>query len=269
MSSDGRLGRTREVTLSVPFAHRGLHDLAAGVPENSLPAFAAAVEAGVGIELDVHATVDGRLAVVHDHDLTRVAGRPLDVRKANAEELAAIRLLGTEEALPHLETVLDLVAGRVPVMVEVKNLGAVVGRGERLVAEALRGYDGPLCVASFNPRTLLWFKEHAPDVIRGQTSGTFEHTPMPPGLRPALRRLAWNGRIEPDFVSYELAGLPHPAASRFRGSGRPLIAWGVDGEGWERAAALVDNVIFDGPVRDWASADQRSSSERKRDSDAS
>lgn len=102
------------------YAHRGLHCAAEGVPENSLPAFRRAVEAGYGIELDLHLTTDGRLAVFHDDTLDRVCGVSGRVEEKSYEELRQLRLLGTEEYIPLFEEVLEIVAGRIPMIIEVK-----------------------------------------------------------------------------------------------------------------------------------------------------
>jgi glycerophosphoryl diester phosphodiesterase len=129
----------------VPIAHRGLHQLAAGAPENSLAAFERACRAGFPIELDVRRTADGHAAVIHDEDLLRLTGQPGTVAATPAGRLGSLRLLGTAERVPLLEEVLRLVAGRVPVLVEVKNEG-LPGRLEARVLEVLAGYRGQVAL---------------------------------------------------------------------------------------------------------------------------
>lgn len=231
---------------AAPFAHRGLHDHGRGIPENSVTAFAAAAEAGFPIELDVHRSADGHAVVVHDRRLLRLTGRPLRVDRTPWSALADLRLLETEERIPLLGDVLDLVAGRVGVMVEIKNTSRRVGPIERAVADVLAGYGGPVCVASFNPGTIAWFASNRPEVIRGQTAGPMEDVPMPGWVRVAMARMIAATRMSPHFISYDLRGLPDPMVERRRGE-RPLITWTVrTSEDLEKARTLADNFIFEG-----------------------
>lgn len=231
---------------AVPLAHRGLHDLRRRVPENSMAAFAAAADAGFGIELDVHRSEDGRAVVVHDRELVRVTGRELRVDRTPWATLRDLRILDTEERLPELGEVLDLVAGRVTVMVEVKNLERRTGPLESVVADVLAGYDGPVCVASFHPGTVAWFGANRPEVVRGQTSGPMRDVPMPGWLRFVMSRMLGNPRTRPHFLSYDLAGLPNRMVDRWRRD-RPLITWTVrTPEDLVKARAVADNFIFEG-----------------------
>jgi glycerophosphoryl diester phosphodiesterase len=233
----------------VAFAHRGLHDVATGVPENSLAAFELAVEAGHGIELDVHLTGDGHVVVTHDDDLGRVTGQAVSVAVSPLDRIAALRLARTEERIPTLAAVLELVAGRVPVMVEVKNPSRTTGGLEPAVAALVRGYDGPVCVASFNPRTVGWFASHAPEVVRGQTSATFAGLDVPYLARRLLASMVANRWTRPDFVSYALDGLPNRWCDRWRAQGRPLITWTVRSPAEVvKARAVADNLIYEGVV---------------------
>ncbi|HEX9887853.1 MAG TPA: glycerophosphodiester phosphodiesterase family protein [Nitriliruptorales bacterium] len=230
----------------VPLAHRGLHG--AGAPENSLTAFRRAVEAGVGIELDVHRCADGDAVVVHDADLERVTGRPGLVAELTARELAGYELSGGDgEGVPTLGDVLDLVGGRVPVMVELKSFDRRVGPLERAVLDRISGYRGGVAVASFNPATVDWYRVHATGVARGQTAGSLRGSSMPAWLRPMLASMLLNHRTQPHFLSYELSGLPNRWASAWRARGRPLVAWTVRNRAdLAHARATADNVIFEG-----------------------
>jgi glycerophosphoryl diester phosphodiesterase len=225
-------------------AHRGLHDHE--VPENSRSAFSAAVEVGYGIELDVRLTRDRVPVVLHDASLERTTGEPGKVSELTHDELSRRRLSGTGEAVPTLAQVLDLVAGRVPVMVEIKSMQVTPGRISGLVADVLEGYGGPVCVASFNPRALGWFRRHRPEVPRVLTAGSLRGVPMPSLLRRRLARLKDLALLQPAAVSYELDGLPSLVTDRWRASGGALVTWTVrDDEGLARASSLADNVIFE------------------------
>lgn len=231
----------------VPFAHRGLHDEDRGVPENSLGAFAAAADAGYGIELDVHLTHDGHVVVAHDPDLVRVCGSDLVIATSTLAQIQQLRLSRTDERVPTLEQVLHVVGGRVPVMVEVKNPRRTVGRLEGAVAQQLRETRWPVCLASFNPRTVGWFARQAPALIRGQTAASFQDVDMPAVARRALAGMATNRWTRPHFVSYELGALPTPVCDRWREAGRPLITWTArTPDDLVKADAVADNVIFEG-----------------------
>ena len=151
----------------VRYAHRGWHDKPA-VPENSLPAFRRAAEAGFGAELDVHLTKDGRLAVVHDSDLTRVCGQGGIVEDLTAAELAAYRLEGTEETIPFLEEVLPLFEGKAPLVVEIKPSRGNHDALTKAAMECLDRFRTDYCVESFDPRVLVWLRQNRPEVLRGQ-----------------------------------------------------------------------------------------------------
>ena len=151
-----------------PYAHRGLWG--EGLPENSLGAFRAAAEAGFAIELDVQLSRDGVVMVFHDYTLDRVCGRAGKVCELDAAELGKIPLNGMEnEHIPTLAEVLDAVAGRVPLLIELKGESADTA----LVPAALQvlaGYEGAWCMESFNPLLLRAVKKHAPHVLRGLLS---------------------------------------------------------------------------------------------------
>lgn len=162
---NGKAAPKRE-PFRVSYAHRGLHG--AGVPENSLMAFTAAAEKGYGIELDLQLSRDGKVMVFHDENLFRMTGRNQRLSELDAEELRALRLSETQERIPYFTEVLALVAGKVPLLIELKGTSATDMRLCEKAEEVLRTYDGPWCVESFNPMQLRWWKKHRPDVVRGQ-----------------------------------------------------------------------------------------------------
>jgi glycerophosphoryl diester phosphodiesterase len=225
----------------VPLAHRGLHG--DGRPENSLPAFAAAREAGYGVELDVHLTRDGVPVVVHDRDLERTTGAPGRIGKLSAAEVAARRLLGSDEGIPTLADALGVLRST-PLMVECKSFGATAGRLERVVADVLADHPGPWCVAGFNPATGRWFRRNRPDVVRALTAGPLEQLPAP--VRRRLAALTDLVAVAPHAVSYDLRGLPTAVTDRWREDGGTLVTWTVAApEELARARGLADNVIFE------------------------
>lgn len=229
--------------VDVPLAHRGLHG--PGSPENSLAAFAAAREAGVGVELDVWLSSDGHAVVAHDADLTRITGDRRMVGSLTVAELGALRMIGTEHHVPTLAEALA-VLGDTPTMVEVKNPTVTTSMLESVVATAVTGHDGPVCVASFNPRTISWFRRRAPDVIRVLTAGPMDGVSIPSLIRRSLTGLAWLPRVSPHALSHDLRGLDGDGVQRFREQGGSVLAWTVrTPDDLARAHALADNLIFE------------------------
>lgn len=154
------------------YAHRGLHKKDKSVPENSLGAFQAAVDAGYGIELDVHLTADDQLVVYHDDKLKRVCGVEGRTDDKTLAELQALHLHGTEYTIPTLDAVLDVLAGKVPLILEIKR-GEKRSRNMLLckkIRDRLLRYDGPVCIESFDPAIVAWWRRNAPEVLRGQLS---------------------------------------------------------------------------------------------------
>jgi glycerophosphoryl diester phosphodiesterase len=147
------------------FAHRGLHG--PGVPENSLAAFRAAIDAGAGIECDVRLSSDGQVVVFHDHDLRRLCASALTVEATIASVLTGQRLFDTREHIPRLRNLLDLVAGQVPILIELKCRGGNSARLAQAVAADLGDYDGPIGLMSFEPAVGKWLARHAAHLTRG------------------------------------------------------------------------------------------------------
>ncbi len=181
-------------------AHRGLHSRDKSVPENSLPAFTLAVDAGYGIELDVRLTKDEEVVVFHDDDLARVCGVNARVDEKTLEELKRLRLCGTAEPIPTLREVLDLVDGGAPLVIEVK-----MGPKRDLLCEktwrTLRTYDGDICIESFDPRIVRWFMRHVPGVLRGQLSAPPKELKSG-ALGVLVGTLLTNFWARPHFIAY-------------------------------------------------------------------
>ena len=226
------------------YAHRGLHDAAAGVPENSLAAFRRAAEAGFGAELDVHLMADGALAVVHDSDLTRVCGKAGHIEALTAAELKDYPLQGTAETIPLLEEVLPLFAGRAPLIIELKAAGNDAALTDR-VMEALADYPGDYCVESFYPGVLLRLKERWPQVLRGQLSQDFfRGSETGTVSRPAALTLTYllsTCLTRPDFIAYRHEDRRNPSLRLMR------RLYGVHEVGWTvRSRADMEALEKDG-----------------------
>ena len=203
---DGRRSQPGwEKLLDWRYAHRGLYDNDAGVPENSLAAFRRAAEAGFGAELDVHLTADGQLAVIHDSDLRRVCGRAGKVEELTYAELSQLRLLGTEEGIPLLSDVLPLFAGVAPLIVELK---PIRGNEPELAGKVCALLDTfpnlDYCLESFDPFAILWLRKNRPELIRGQLSQNFLRGQDRPGFLVSflLSTLFSNAWTRPDFIAW-------------------------------------------------------------------
>ena len=185
------------------YAHRGLHGN--GVPENSMAAFRRALESGYGIELDIHMLSDGNLAVIHDASLLRTAGVDVKIESLTTQELTNYHLEGTMETIPTFQQVLDLFAGKAPLIVELKPEN---GNHDALAAAAckmLDDYEGLYCMESFDPRCIRWLMKNRPDIVRGQLAHNSIHEgkgKVPLILRFIMTNLLSNFWNLPDFVAY-------------------------------------------------------------------
>lgn len=196
------------------YAHRGLHDRENTIPENSLPAFAAAAESGYGIELDLNITTDDKVVVFHDDNLKRVCGVDRNITDCSFDELSQYRLSGTDESIPLFTEVLSLVGGRVPLIVEFKNSKRNAALCEKAAA-ILDSYNGMYCIESFHPGIVLWFKKHRPNIVRGQlAAGRKEYGSAP-----------WLEALFASSLLINITGRPHFAAYRHEDSHRKFRLW--------------------------------------------
>lgn len=226
-------------------AHRGLHDET--IPENSLAAFRAARERGLGVELDVQYTLDEKVVVFHDEDLLRMCGVEGKVRDMTYEELSKLRLLGTDEKIPLFSEVLEVMSP-LPVLCEIKYyLGPTDTRMCPAVLEMLRGYKGFMCIESFAPAIVGWFRKNAPEVYRGQLAMNDLTGRRGQELisRILLRSLAVNYIGRPHFISFRYTddSLGFEVCRLF---GVQTFGWAPKGTAQVREAlGRFDTVIFE------------------------
>jgi glycerophosphoryl diester phosphodiesterase len=240
--------------LDRPFAHRALHDRTAGRIENSRAAVSAAVAAGYGIEIDLQLSADGRAMVFHDYDLGRLTGARGLVRRLDAADLAAIALTGSDEGIPTLSEILALVAGRVPLLIEVKDqdgaLGPDVGRLEKAVAADLSGYAGPVAVMSFNPYSMAAAARLMPGIPRGLTTEDFTkvgYRGLSKDRRAALTRIEDFDRVGACFVSHHWKALDTPPVQALKARGVPVLCWTIRSPREAKTALRVaDAITFEG-----------------------
>lgn len=237
---------------AAPIAHRGLHG--PGRPENALAAMAAAAAAGYGIELDLQPSADGQAMVFHDATLDRMTAATGPVRARPAAELEALALAGTGDRIPRLQAVLDAVAGRVPLLIELKDQsgspGGDDGALERATAAALAGYPGPVAVMSFNPEMIARMAALAPDLPRGLVTYAWDDADasgMPAERLARLRAIADFDPVGAGFVSHHHRDLAAPAVAALKARGVPVLCWTIRSPD-EAAAArrIADQITFEG-----------------------
>ena len=230
----------------VRYAHRGLHEIQNGVPENSLLAFRLAKENGYGIELDVHLSKDGKLVVEHDDTLRRTCGADLKIEETDWNTLSSLRLEGTEEQLPLLEEVFDLIDGKVPLLIELKVVGGNFAKLGQAVSLALKEYHGPYCIESFEPRALRWFRQNDPQVARGQLAGTVRKETSAL-ISFILKNLLVNALSRPDFIAYHHRDHKNLSFRLCKALYRPpIFLWTVKTEEGEKIAARYNAIpIFE------------------------
>lgn len=188
------------------YAHRGLHSADKSIPENSMPAFQHAVDHGYGMEFDLQLTKDKKVVIHHDNSLKRICGVDRLISDLTYEELREVKLCGTEYSCPLFSDVLEMVAGKTPLIIEYKGYGKVEELCEA-AWEILKDYQGDYCVESFHPMIVAWFKENHPEVVRGQLMGFLtgkKGDPFPSALGAFFaRNLFSNFMTRPDFEAYD------------------------------------------------------------------
>lgn len=244
--------------LSTPFAHRGLHGQVSGCPENSLPAFEAAIAHGYGIELDLQLSKDGQAMVFHDYSLSRLTDEIGPIAQRSAAELSCLKLKGSAAHVPTLREILAFVAGRVPLLIELKDqdgaLGPDVGKLEAATTAVLEGYEGPAALMSFNPHSVAALAAIAPRRPRGIVSCAFTEQDWP--TIPAMRRrelmeIPDFERCDACFISHDVNDLDSPALRQLKADGAPVLCWTVKSvRAEETARRTADNITFEGYLPD-------------------
>ena len=224
----------------IPVAHRGYHDQNKKVWENTLSAFSRAVEAGFAIECDIQLSSDSVPMVFHDHTLERLCGIAGDVREKSAAELGLLSVGGTGDKVPRLRQMLDLVKGKVPLVIELKGRTEEEDDGfAEAVLEVLEGYQGKVALMSFDHHLLFALKKAGSPFPVGLTAEGndpdkfFEHDEaMQAGL---------------DFISYHWAHLPNSFVEAQRSRGIPVITWTVrDENARTHTYTHADQMTFEG-----------------------
>ena len=222
----------------VPIAHRGLWGN--GIPENSLSSYAHAKEKGFPVEIDLYKSKDGEIFSVHDRNLLRLTGKDIDICKAQTDTIKNLFIQNSKERIPTLKETLDVIDGKVPVLIELKNQPdkTVISA----VAEILSAYKGEFAVQSFNPIFIKRFKKLMPQAVAGiLTTKKEEDLKDETALNKFIvKRTPLNFIVKPDFISAEKSAFPIK-------SKRYKLAWTITSEEeYEKIKPFADNVIFEG-----------------------
>ena len=239
--------------ITKPLAHRGLHDVSRHVFENTRSAFAAALDHGYGIELDVQLSSDGRAMVFHDETLDRLTRARGPVNRRTAAELGAITIGTGNDVIEPLDNILTQIAGQVPLLIEIKDqsltLSQTDGVLERAVCDALSGYAGPVAIMSFNPHAMMHVQTYAPDCARGLTTCAFDPDEWPDASVDrcaALASIPDFDAVGACFISHDLTALTDAAVARIKSQGAPILCWTVRSAAQEHdARAICDNITFE------------------------
>lgn len=226
--------------LDRPIAHRGYHKKEDNIPENSLPAFQRAIDHNFNIELDVQLTKDGKVVVFHDHNVKRMCGVDKAVEKFTYDEFSKLKLDGHDDIHPPLlQDVLDLVDGKVGIVIEIKSMNySPFFKLERELNKIMKGYNGLYCVKSFSPLSVIWYFNHNNKVLRGFLTGFKQDFLNIMGV------VAYPFSM---FCSFNVEVLPQKRVDKkFRGKNKPIICWTVNSEEKiETVKKYADNIVFE------------------------
>lgn len=241
----------------IKFAHRGIYNNKKDNPENSINAFEKAIELGYGIELDVRLTKDKEVVVFHDHNLQRMCNDPRWVEKLTLQELKEIKLLDSNETIPTFKEVLELINGKVPLLIEYK-AGLPGTKCEALcvnVNRVLEKYTGNYIVESSNQLVLKWYRKNRPNILRGQISigiqcyeaalGKTISKLFPMKKRFMLTNLLYNYIGRPNFINYRWQDIKF-AVKLNQFLGAKIICWTVNEKRvGEKLLEKYDSIIFE------------------------
>lgn len=213
-----------------PIAHRGLHNRAGGIIENTASAFAGAMAGHYAIECDLQITRDGEAVVFHDETLDRLTEAAGQVKEFTAGQVKQMTIRGSPDRVQTLDEMLQQVAGKVPLVIEIKSHWD----GSEVLAlralEVLRSYAGLYCLMSFDPDIIAAVRRLSPGTPRGIVADRATdnyYNPLPMKRRVELRSLSHLTRTRPDFISVYFRDLPWAPVAAFRAAGHPVISWTI------------------------------------------
>ena len=233
--------------INVPISHRGLHSKE--VPENSIPAFQSCIEAKYAIETDLRLTKDNQVIVFHDETAKRMCRIDKKIIDMDLADIKTLPLKNSDEKIPTLEEFLNLVDGKVGILIEIKN-EKNPGVLEDIVIAKLKNYTGEFAIQSFNPKVIDYFRINAENFIRGQLACYFKREKLAFYKKFLLKRMFLNRKTKPDFISYCIKDIPNRFVKKY--SNLPLLVWTVrTKQDLEKANIFTANVIFENPSIFW------------------
>ena len=233
-----------------PIAHRGLHDGAKAVVENTASAFAAAIVGNFAIECDLQITADGEAVVFHDEKLERLTESLWLVKDLTAAEVTRLTIRNSKDRVQTLVSLLQQVDGRVPLVIELKtHWDASTALVERAL-DVLRNYHGRYCLMSFDPDVIEFLRLRSPCTIRGIVADRATdqyYNMLPLKRRLELRTLSHLARTQPHFISFYFRDLPFAPVAELRAAGTPVISWTIRSPAQATMALRhSDQITFEG-----------------------
>jgi glycerophosphoryl diester phosphodiesterase len=227
-------------------AHRGLYTKDQSVPENSLLAYQLALNKGYSIEFDLNVLKDGTVLAFHDHTLKRSCNDNRELSEVTYDEIKNLTLFSSQEKIPTLQNVLDLVQEKVPLLIELKPHGDVVLLCESMM-KIMSNYKGKYAVFSFHPRVVSWFKKFHPEVIRGQISEYFKtDKAMNPISKYLMKSMFFNRFTRPDFISYGIYDMPNKYIDKAMKKGITVISYAArTQEQFDFVKSRYHNTVFE------------------------
>jgi len=233
-----------------PIAHRGLHDSASGIVENTESAFAAAIAGNYAIECDIQVTREGEAMVFHDETLGRLIQSKAQVRALCVAELKRLQYRSGGDRMQTLGELLEQVNGRVPLVIEVKSHWDDDNVLALRALKVLENYRGPYCLMSFDPNIIETVATYSPQTVRGIVGGRAVdeyYTMLPVERRIELRNFSHLARTRPHFVSFYFRDLPYAPVQRIRAAGHPILTWTIRNKTQAQAARRwSDQITFEG-----------------------
>lgn len=244
--------------VTTPLAHRTLHDVKDGRPENSIEGARAAIAQGFGIEIDIQLTADDQALVFHDYALMRLTGATGHVRDKSKADMDAIPLIGSPSAAPSLTDFLDVIDGQVPLLIELKDQDGALGDAnsalEAAVCDSLKGYKGQVALMSFNPHMVARCAKLAPNIPRGIVTDPYSKADWPKVPEERRKTLATIDRFDEvgaSFISHNVNDLQSAYVKRIKDKGAPILCWTVKSAASEAAARrIADNITFEQYIPD-------------------
>ncbi|ACB95421.1 glycerophosphodiester phosphodiesterase family protein [Beijerinckia indica] len=235
-----------------PIAHRGLHNDNAGRVENSLAAARAAIAGNYAIECDIQLSSDGEAIVFHDDTLERLTNAQGRLDTLSRQALTGLRFRDSSETIPALQDLLALVAGQVPLIIEIKSGFDGNTRLAETALACVASYSGPLAIKSFDPAPLLYLRTHNIERPIGLVAEAFytvwDWPELTGDMRVDLMALTAYPALHPDFLSWNVKDLPHAVPILCRhGIGMPVMTWTVrTQEQRDLASRFADQIVFEG-----------------------